>query len=216
MSKYLLAYIDEQEDEREDFELYFDEYNDEFEITFILPGGKTVNQIIEEVIELNPDMVVMDFYLKYSDPTVPDNGDVLMQRVNDRKPLLPIVLLTSFMQKAEGGFMPPERRNSILDKSKLNDIKDPGFKNEIISYILYYRELLSKYKSEFAELSQKEEKSEEERARMAELDIILEGAVDRQSAIKSEHKTDEKLEELKGLITSTKDLLKEFKKDSNA
>ncbi|WP_421946597.1 hypothetical protein [Phaeodactylibacter xiamenensis] len=216
MNKYLLAYIDEEAEDREAFELYFDEYENEFEVKFIEPGGKTMSQIIDEIIDLKPDMVIVDYYLKNKDATVLENGDALMQRITDRKPLLPVVMLTSFMKNAARSFLPPEKRKSILEKSLLNDVGDTELKNEVVDYIMYYRDLVQKYKEEFAGLQEKAEKSEDEKARMIELDMILEEAVDRQSAIKSEHKTDEKLGALKTLITETKELLKEFKKDPDA
>lgn len=216
MNKYLLAYIDEEAEDREAFELYFDEYENEFEVKFIEPGGKTMSQIIDEIIDLNPDMVVVDYYLKNKDATVLENGDTLMQRITDRKPLLPVVMLTSFMKNAARSFLPPEKRKSILEKSLLNDVRDTEFKNEVVDYIMYYRDLVQKYKEEFTVLQGIADKSEDEKARMIELDMILEEAVDRQSTIKSEHKTDEKLGELKALITDTKELLKEFKKDPDA
>jgi len=216
MNKYLLAYIDEEAEDREAFELYFDEYDNEFEVKFVEPGGKTISQIIDEIIDLKPDMVIVDFYLKNKDATVLENGDALMQRINDRKPLLPLAMLTSFMKDAARSFIPPEKRKSILDKSLLNDVGDVSFKKEVVDYIMYYRQLMQKYKEEFSILQEKAGRSEDEKARMIELDMILEEAVDRQSTIKSEHKTDEKLGELKALITETKELLKEFKKDPDA
>ena len=216
MNKYLLAYIDEEAEDREAFELYFDEYEEEFEVEFIEPGGKTMSQIIVEVIDLNPDMVVVDYYLKNKDATVLENGNVLMQRITDRKPLLPVAMLTSFMNDAERSFISPEKRNSILDKSMLNDVGDIKFKNEVVDYIMYYRHLVQKYKEEFTALQGKADKLDDEKARMIELDMILEEAVDRQSTIKSKHKTDKKLGELKALIKDTKELLKEFKKDPDA
>lgn len=216
MQKHLLVYIDEEAEEREAFELYFDEYESEFEYQFIKPGGKSVSQIVDEVIDLKPDMVVIDYYLKNKDVTVPENGDTLMQRINDRLPLLPILMLTSFIPEAKQSFIPPEKRKSIIKKEKLVNPKVPTFKNEILDYISYHNQLVQNYKDEFARLLEKTDKTDDEKARMMELDMILEEAVDRQSTFKSEHKTDETLKELKGLISTTKDLLKEFKKDPNA
>lgn len=217
MSKYLLVYIDEQEIERDAFEMYFENYKDEFEVGYILPSGKTIDQIIDEVIETNPNMVILDYNLKYSDDSVPDNGDVLMQRINDRKPLMPITLLTSYMKDAEKeSFLSPEKRKSILNKSLLNDPNDATLKDEVSSYIIYNLELIKNYKKEFAELTQNEEPSPNVKARLIELDSILEESVDRQSAVKAIHKTDENFDELKDLIADTKELIKEFKKNPNA
>ena len=83
MSKYLIAYIDEEQMARDTFALYFEPFEELFEVVTISPGQKTVNQIVDEVIEAQPDIVVIDYYLKYSDPSVPANGDVILQRIND-------------------------------------------------------------------------------------------------------------------------------------
>ena len=216
MSKYLIVYIDEEQQERDAFEIYFEEYSDTFEVECVLPGGKTIDQMVDEIIELNPDMVVLDFNLKYTDTTVSDNGDVLMQRINDRKPLLPIILLTSYKDIAKRSFLSPEKRKSIYEKSELVNSKNPLFKNEVSGYITYYHELLEKYKSEFFELKQEKNPSDAIQARLTELDSILEESVDRQSAIKPSHKTDQNIEDLKELIESTKELIKELKSNPDA
>ncbi|PZF72615.1 response regulator [Taibaiella soli] len=216
MSRYLIAYIDEDQGDREQFEIYFDEYKEDFQVTNLFPGKKSLEELVEEVVETAPDIVVLDFNLKYSDDTVPDNGDVVMQRISDRKPLLPVVLMTSYKNFAEKSFISPEKRKSILEKSMLNDAKDKGFRDELLVYITYYKDLLQKYKDEFAGLQHKGQLSDVEQARLLELDSILEEAVDRQSAIKSEHKTDENLSDLQNLISSTKELIKDLKNKPNA
>ena len=215
MSKYLLAYIDEEQEDREAFQNYFHEHEQEFQIEFIYPGGKSVNDIVDEIVDMNPDMVIVDYYLKNKDATVSDNGDTIIQRLSDRKPYLPATVLTSFMREAERSFLPPEKRNSIIPKEYLNDTADLKFKEVVIKYISYNRQLLDNYKSEFAELSKKSEKSEEEKARLLELDRILEELIDRQLMIRSEHKRDENIDEIKKLIISTKELLDKFKRNSD-
>jgi DNA-binding NarL/FixJ family response regulator len=216
MDKYTIVYVDEEQEERDAFEIYFGEYSDLFAVQCALSGEKTIDELVHEIIDLDPDIVVLDFNLKYTDETVSDNGDILMQRINDRKPLLPILLLTSYKALAQKGFLSPEKRNSIYEKSMLVDLKDSSFKNEVLAYITYYRELFNRYKDEFSDLQQQKTPSEAILARLTELDSILEESVDRQSAIKAKHKTDENLDELKELIESTKDLIKEFKANPDA
>ena len=215
MSRYKILYIDEDSEDRQAFEIYFEGYPDDFEIIAVSPGGKSIPQLVQEIIQMDADIVIIDFNLKYKDDTVPDNGDVIMQRISDRKPLLPVVLLTSYKQLAKDSFLSPEKRKSILEKSLLNDPKNEDLKNEVLSYIRYYRNLIDRYKTEMSELSLSEPLAPENKARIVELDSILEESVDRQSAIKSQHKADENLEQLRELINSTKDLIREIKSAPN-
>lgn len=212
MNKYLIAYIDEEQEDRDAFENYFDEYN-EFEVECIFPSGKSIDQVIDEIVELNPDIVVVDYYLKYADPDISDNGDVFVQRINDRKPLLPTLLFTSFIDKAKLSFIPPEKKATIVDKNLISNSANEEFKNRTLDYIVFYRQLIKKYKQEFSDLSLKGELNEKEAGRLKELDNILESSNDRQAALKEKYKSDEKLEKLDELITSTKDLLREIKNE---
>jgi hypothetical protein len=214
MSKYSIAYIDEEEEHRDAFQYYFDIYP-EFEVHCILPSGKTIDDVVNEVVELNPDVVVVDYYLKYADPEVSDNGDAFIQRINDRKPLLPTMLFTSYVDKAKHSFLPPEKKLTTFKKEKISNRDDDEFKNTVYEYISYYKELLKKYKTEFSELSLKETLTEKERGRLKELDIILESAPDRQTALPEKSKADETIEKLDDLILSTRELLDEIKRNRN-
>ena len=113
MENISICYIDEEEDGRTTFSLYFEQFPD-FATTCILPGNKSVNDIVDEVVDLNPDIVVIDFYLKYTDPTVPANGDVVLQRITDRKPLLPGIIFTSYEAAAKKSFLSPDKKRNIF------------------------------------------------------------------------------------------------------
>jgi DNA-binding LytR/AlgR family response regulator len=212
MSKLKIAYIDEEEDGRDTFELYFEQFDDLFEVVCILPSSKSVNDIVDEIIEINPDLVVVDYYLKYTDPTVPANGDVVLQRINDRKPLLPVIIFTSYSAAAKNSFLSPDKKRSIHTKMEIVDPYNTDFRDTVKEYIDYYKKLIDHYKSEFASLSQKEKLEDEESGRLRELDIILEGYSDQQNAYSPHEKSDEKFENLMKLIDSTQELLKSIKK----
>jgi hypothetical protein len=211
MSKIKIAYIDEEEDGRDTFEMYFEQFGDDYEIACILPGNKTVNDIIDEVVTLNPDLAVVDYYLKYTDDTVPANGDVVLQRINDRKPLLPVIIFTSYSPEAKKSFLSPDKKKSIYTKMEIADPNNTNFRETVNEYVSYYRELVAHYKQEFADLSLKAEPTDEDQGRLRELDIILEGYPDTQNAYTPQDKSDEKFENLMKLIDSTQDLLKSIK-----
>ena len=211
MSKIKIAYIDEEDDGRDTFEMYFEQFGDNFEIACILPGNKTVNDIVDEVVELNPDLAVVDYYLKYTDETVPANGDVVLQRINDRKPLLPVIIFTSYSPEAKKSFLSPDKKNSIFTKMEIADPNNTNFRETVNEYVNYYRELVAHYKQEFAELSLKSDPNDEDKGRLHELDIILEGYHDIQNAYTPHDKSDEKFENLMKLIGSTQELLKSIK-----
>lgn len=211
MNKVKIAYIDEEEDSRDIFELYFEQFGDNYEITCILPGSKTVEDIVDEVVELNPDLVVVDYYLKYTDPTVPANGDVVLQRINDRKPLLPIIIFTSYSPEAKNSFLSPDKKRSIFTKMDIADPNNTNFRDSVDEYISYFKEQIAQYKQEFAVLSLRADPTEEESGRLRELDIILESYPDRQNAYTQQEKSDEKFEQLLKLIGSTQELLKSIK-----
>jgi len=211
------TYIDEEEDGRDTFELYFEQFGDNFETISILPSNKSVNDIVDEVVETNPDLVVVDYYLKYTDDTVPANGDVVLQRINDRKPLLPVIIFTSYSPEAKKSFLSPDKKRSIFTKMEIADPNNTNFRDIVTEYINYYRELVAHYKQEFATLTLKQELTDEEFGRMRELDIILEGYPDTQNAYTPQEKSDEKFDHLMQLISSTQELLKSIKeKKDNA
>ncbi len=211
MSKVKIAYIDEEEDGRDAFEMYFEQFGDEFEVTNILPSYKSVNEIVDEVVDLNPELVVVDYYLKYTDDSVPANGDVVLQRINDRKPLLPVIIFTSYSPEAKKSFLSPDKKRSIYTKMEIADPNNLRFKETVKEYVSYYKELVMNYKQEFAELSLKEQPTDEDQGRLHELDIILEGYGDTQNAYSKQEKSDEKFENLMKLIGSTQELLKSIK-----
>lgn len=217
MSKIKIAYIDEEEDGRDTFELYFEQFGDDYEISCIIPSNKTVNDIVDEVVELNPDLAVVDYYLKYTDDTVPANGDVVLQRINDRKPLLPVIIFTSYSPEARNSFLSPDKKRSIYTKMEIADPNNTNFRDTVNDYVSYYKELVAHYKKEFAELSLKPEPTDEDQGRLRELDIILESYPDTQNAYTPQDKSDEKFENLMKLIGSTQELLKSIKekKDNN-
>ncbi len=211
MSKIKIAYIDEEEDGRDTFEMYFEQFGDDYEIACILPGNKTVNAIVDEVVELNPDLAVVDYYLKYTDDTVPANGDVVLQRINDRKPLLPVIIFTSYSPEAKKSFLSPDKKKSIYTKMEIADPNKTDFRDTVNEYVSYYIELVAHYKKEFAELSLKADPTDEDQGRLRELDNILEEYPDTQNAYTSQEKSDEKFENLMKLIGSTQELLKSIK-----
>jgi CheY-like chemotaxis protein len=211
MNKVKIAYIDEEEDGRDTFEMYFEQFGNDYEIACILPGHKTVNDIVDEVVECDPGLVVVDYYLKYMDDTVPANGDVVLQRINDRKPLLPVIIFTSYTPEAKNSFLSPDKKRSIYSKMAIADPNNFDFRDTVNEYISYYKELITHYKNEFAELSLKTDKTDEESGRLRELDIILEGYPDTQNAYTPQEKSDEKFNHLMQLIGSTQELLKSIK-----
>lgn len=215
MSKYTIAFIDEEEDTRDSFENYFEQFSEEFHVSCILPSGKSVNDIVDEVVELNPDIVVIDYYLKYTDSTVPENGDVVMQRITDRKPLMPSILLTSFAEPAKISTIPPDKKRNIHNKREIADLKKLDFKNTVTEYVEYYRQLIAGYKQEFSELSLNSNLSEEEKGRKIELDNILESYLDQQEAVNKRDKSNEQFENLMSLIDSTQKLISDIKKKKN-
>ncbi len=217
MSKYRIAFIDEEKIQNEDFQLYFDEYEDEFGVIIVDPIDKDIHEIVDELVLSKCDLVVIDYYLKYASSHVGYNGDELLLRINERKLNIPLILLTSDVDKAkaEGHLLPPHYR--ITDKKQIDDIKNPAFKNDLLEYITYYQSLKEGYQKEFAELRLKQEKGEvlnaKDKKRVIQLNNLLEEMVDRELIVEPFKDDEIHLQEVNNLIDKTKDLIKLINRD---
>ncbi|MEQ9287030.1 MAG: hypothetical protein RIG77_08995 [Cyclobacteriaceae bacterium] len=214
---YKIAFIDEDESQNEDFQLYFEEYSDVFEVLIIDPRSKSKDEIVDEVIASRCDVIAIDYYLRYSSSKVDFNGDELLLRFKERKLNMPLIILTSDTDKAstEGSLLPPNFK--IFDKTVLDNIKDESFKNELLAYIQYYKNLEDEYKKEFSELTLRQKKGEiltgKEKRRIILLNSLLSEMRDRESIIEPFEDQEIHLQKVNELVDQTKELLKSLKGD---
>lgn len=212
MKKYKIAFVDEDPQSLDEFNLYFEHNSDEVEIVSVNPDRKTVEDIIDEVLSNKCDAVAIDYYLKYEKSGVLFNGDELLIRFKERKLNLPLLIFTSKRSKAEQGFMSMD--TLICDKSEINDIDDPSFKNKLIEHIDFYKELTNKIKEEFAELRLKQSNGEKltskEKKRVIELNNLIEEMGDRQLLVMPVQ--DNELEQISTLINQTREVVDKLSK----
>jgi len=212
MTKYKIGFIDEQEGQIDDFLTYFDEYKDEIEVIIIDPNEKDIETLVDEVFDKKCQIVVIDYYLKFSSE-VAFNGDELLLRIKERRLNLPLMILTSDVEKAktEGELLSPDVR--VIDKELING-DDPGFKDELVHHISYYERLRIRYNEEFAELRLKQEKGQKldgkQKRRVIELNHILEEMGDRQLYIVPIVNQREQLSEINHLISETRKIIKKL------
>lgn len=213
--KYRIGYIDEEEREIDDFLSYFDNYADNLVIIPIRPNNKSIDVIVDEVLEQKCDIVVIDFYLKYAQSEVEVNGDELLLRINDRRANLPMLIFTSRIEEAKEGFISPS--TLICRKSEINDPNDASFKDKLVDHIEFSIKLKKNYQVEFSKLRARQENGEKltgkEKKRVIELNHLLSEMSDRQRLVNPIENQDEELLAINNLISKTENLIDKLKNE---
>lgn len=209
-----IVYVDEFGDDIEHFQQYFDPYESEITVIPISPHGKTIEVVVEEIINTECNLVAIDYDLKSSDPSNSFYGDQLLNRINDRKPYLPLLIFTGFEKDVKHkGTLPPQ--TIIREKRIINDLKNSTFKDEVTYSIEFSITQKKKYREEFSILIEKQSKgdnlTQDEKKRIIELNIINEEMGDRQLTVKSID--EEEFDKINSLIDVTQKLLENLNSD---
>ena len=192
-------------------------YNSEFEIEPVtcLPLS-SMEEMIMEIVELNPNALITDFMLndikqdvKYN---IPYNGVELVNEFCVIKKGFPCFIMTSHENQA---ISQSEDVNIVYVKKLFNneDPENTSFIGKVVEQIKHYHKHLETAQSRISELISKRNqepltcKEEEE---LIMLDSLIEGSIDNRSSIPNEIKKMSNSQKISDLITRADILISKF------
>lgn len=208
-----ILYIDEVASESRDFKRAFKNY-DHFNIASLIPISE-LDELVGKILELEPDILIIDFMLgEYKSDVQFDGGD-LVSAIHKIKYDLPCIIFTSYKDDAINQSSYP---NIIHYKGVLTD-KDQ--KEELIKIIernvAVYKNNITEKQDRHASLIQKLQKDghliRDDENELLELDQYLESITNHTQSIPSKLKEDLLSGQLDTLINDTRELLEQAKRD---
>ncbi|WP_432240334.1 hypothetical protein [Herbaspirillum robiniae] len=226
---YNILFIDEEKMAHRSFVKDFLEKNkDRFSGAYTVPTP-TLEEMMEQISESNPDVVLTDFSLndKKADLpyayTVEYNGGDIARELLARKKNFPIFIATSLGDEAArqgndvklifekyGSF-----KESENEKNRAPDAQHLTFADKIFYEVLSYKKSIESASAEFDSLIEKQAKSGltmSEEERLVELDEVLESALDARSKLPESLRAPSNIRRLDDLILLAEKILAEGKK----
>jgi len=190
---YTILFIDEEKEVFEDFLNYVEENDTDkkFDILTEYPINN-LNEMIEKIIDLNPDVIITDFNLNEIKTdihyTVPYNGVVLMETFLSIRENFPFFVMTSFDNDA---ILISKDVNKVYIKEILHDSSlekraKANFLERVEKQIQHYYAEITKSEERLKELLnlRKEEKTTlKEEEEIIILDTFLEKSINGREAI---------------------------------
>jgi len=215
MNKQRIAYVDEEQKAIRNFQRKFDS---DFDVIGLLPT-KEIDELIEAIFKSGANAVVTDFNLKEykTDVKYPVNYDgvQLVESIREIRHGFPCFVLTSYDGDA---IQEAKDVNLIYPKDTLNQkIGNTTLQEKVNVQIKHYRAELEKNSTEFNALLEKAQAqplTENEEARLTELDTLLENSIDGKKALSKAAKQGAGITKLNELIGSTDELIKELRKEN--
>ncbi len=222
---YTILFIDEEKTAHRSFKKDFlDKNKERFSGSWVFPTP-TLEEMIERIFEINPDVVLTDFSLndKKSDLpaayTVEYNGGDIARELLSRRKNFPVYIATSLGDDAaKDGYdvkLIHEKYGSFKENKNENqsppDAQHLTFADRIYYDALSYKQFMDNASAEFDALIEKR-KSEElglaEEQRLIELDGILESYLDTRSRIPDDLRVTSNIKRLDDLISKAEEILK--------
>lgn len=214
--KYKVMFIDEESTQHEDFEDHFEEYWPEAKVICIFPSP-TLNEMMEEIEQHQPNAIVVDFQLNDKktdvDYNVCYNGIELLKEIQAQKFDFPCFVLTSYDDDAVAD---SDDVNFVYIKKNLHFSSDEGkvsFAQRVKSQIDKYLARIENAKAELSVLLEKRKSGKanvKDEGRIIELDSFLEKTMDATGAIPDEMKHLSNMERLNSLIDKVNQLICKF------
>jgi len=206
--KHSILFIDEDEAERDKFQYYARKY--ERVIVLAIPPPRTIDEIIQLIIQDEIDAVVCDFDLKdRGTSAVTYYGDEVIEQILEVKPGFPVFVFTSHEPDA---LEHDKSVHYVYDKELMNEPEKTFLKKIEIEISKYYTQI-DDWKKEFASLRIKKLKNKittKDEEKLIELDSILEKTINQKTSIASQVKQEQK-EKMKVFIKKTDEILEEIK-----
>lgn len=214
--EYKVMFIDEESTQHEDFEDHFEEYWPEAKVICVFPSP-TVNEMMEEIEQHQPNAIVVDFQLNDKktdiDYNVCYNGVELLKEIQAQKFDFPCFVLTSYDDDAVAD---SDDVNFVYIKKNLHFSSDNGkvsFAQRVKSQIDKYLARIENAKAELSVLLEKRKSGKanvKDEGRIIELDSFLEKTMDATGAIPDEMKHLSNMERLNSLIDKVNQLICKF------
>lgn len=214
--KYMVMFIDEESTQHEDFEDHFEEYWPEAKVICVFPSP-TLNEMMEEIEQHQPNAIVVDFQLNDKktdvDYNVCYNGIELLKEIQAQKFDFPCFVLTSYDDDAVAD---SDDVNFVYIKKNLHFSSDEGkvsFAQRVKSQIDKYLARIENAKAELSVLLEKRKSGKanvKDEGRIIELDSFLEKTMDATGAIPDEMKHLSNMERLNSLIDKVNQLICKF------
>lgn len=214
--KYKVMFIDEESTQHEDFEDHFEEYWPEAKVICVFPSP-TLNEMMEEIEQHQPNAIVVDFQLNDKktdvDYNVCYNGIELLKEIQAQKFDFPCFVLTSYDDDAVAD---SDDVNFVYIKKNLHFSSDEGkvsFAQRVKSQIDKYLARIENAKAELSVLLEKRKSGKanvKDEGRIIELDSFLEKTMDATGAIPDEMKHLSNMERLNSLIDKVNQLICKF------
>lgn len=215
-----LLYIDEDKDQIENFLNYIDDTNSNniFEVIPLLPMGD-LEEMIEKILKINPDVIVSDFLLNenigHLGYNVPYNGVELVEYFLTIRHKFPCFVLTA---KDQDAVSDSEDVNLVYTKSLMTtEIEDTKakvkFTDRIVKQIEHYKARIKETQLELSKLLELRKKGNvdfEVEKRIIELDDILEKSIDATHSIPKEFKTFSNTQRLDDILGKVDRLLQKL------
>lgn len=209
-------FIDEESTQHEDFEDHFEEYWPEAKVICVFPSP-TLNEMMEEIEQHQPNAIVVDFQLNDKktdvDYNVCYNGIELLKEIQAQKFDFPCFVLTSYDDDAVAD---SDDVNFVYIKKNLHFSSDEGkvsFAQRVKSQIDKYLARIENAKAELSVLLEKRKSGKanvKDEGRIIELDSFLEKTMDATGAIPDEMKHLSNMERLNSLIDKVNQLICKF------
>ncbi len=217
---YKLLYIDEDQEQIENFLDYIDgtNMNSIFKVITKLPCGD-IEEMISEIIKINPDVIVSDFLLNENigalGYNVPYNGVELVEEFLNIRHKFPCFVLTA---KDKDAVSDSEDVNLVYTKSLMTtEIADSKakvkFTDRLLNQIEHYRARIANAQEELIHLLELRKNGSvdfEIEKRIIDLDDILEKSIDATHSIPSEFKAFSNTERLDVILSKVDELIKKL------
>jgi len=202
---YRVGYIDEDAGQRNSFYQFL---KDDFDIVlFEMNEDTTIESLVDDVFQSGIDMLVLDFRLDDSGE-FDFNADSIIEKVQERNLLYPLVILTSHELDALDHV---SNANLVNGKEEMLGSKVEIFKQKLIKIIESYKTELIAAEAEIQELEKKRqnniELSSSEEDRYVELNIFLEKIMSAKNRIHRSYYSEGTNKRLDQLIEQTQALL---------
>lgn len=222
---YKILFIDEEQDTLDDFLDYIENSSQKGNIIPIvqLPLGN-LEEMIDCIINTNPDAIITDFKLNDSRESinynVPYNGTELVQAFQCLRESFPCFVMTAFDDLAisESEDVNIVYIKNILYSSEKESNARAQFLDRVICQINHYKSKLDEAEKELLELLELRKSGKatiKDEEKLINLDRFLENSIDKRSSIPEEFKTLSNSEKLSDLIYKVDKLIDEIGEDAN-
>lgn len=219
---YTILFIDEEDDSKDAFLDYVDNTAASEKIKIITEyPQETLEEMISDIIKLNPDAIITDFMLndykesvKYN---VPYNGVDIVNEFTSIREGFPCFVLTSFDDNAirQSDDVNIVYVKNILHNKVIDENSQANFIERVIHQINHYKSKINDSEQKLFELIEKRRSgiaNLDDESEIIRLDHLIENSLDKQNAIPEEYKSLSNTRKLEEILSKVDDLLNKVDK----